>query len=271
MQEGFEMTAKNKSRFLENWKASFPEKFTDETEIFSHIRRGDRIFVSIRLWRTTASGQLIGQIRGIQPEGFLDTEIIHNLSFGISPYTDPKFKENFRHNSFFIGDNTRASVNEGYSDYTPISMSSVPALLRSGFVKIDVALIQTSPPDAHGCLSLGVSIDMVKAATENASLIIAQVNSNMPRTHGDGFIHTKDVNYIIPHDEPLLEIQGTLSSETARRIGQYVSRLVQDGDTIQVGFGILPNETMTHLSNKKHLGVHTERLMTALLPLMKSA
>ncbi len=269
MQEGFEMTAKNKSRFLDNWKASFPEKFTDETEIFSHIRRGDRIFVSSGCGEPQHLVNSLVKYVESNPKAFFDTEIIHIYSFGISPYTDPKFKENFRHNSFFIGDNTRASVNEGYSDYTPISMSSVPALLRSGFVKIDVALIQTSPPDAHGCLSLGVSIDMVKAATENASLIIAQVNSNMPRTHGDGFIHIKDVNYIIPHDEPLLEIQGTLSSETARRIGQYVSRLVQDGDTIQVGFGILPNETMTHLSNKKHLGVHTELLSDGLINLMK--
>ncbi|OPY05798.1 MAG: Succinyl-CoA:coenzyme A transferase [Syntrophus sp. PtaB.Bin001] len=257
------------NNYLEKWKTSYPEKFADEAVIFSHIRRGDRIFVSSGCGEPQYLVSSLVKYVESHPKAFFDTEIIHIYSFGIAPYTDPKFKTNFRHNSFFVGDNTRTSVNDGSSDYTPISMSSVPALLHSGFVKIDVALIQTSPPDEHGFLSLGVSIDMVKAAIEKASVIIAQVNSNMPRTHGDGFIHIKDVQYILPHDEPLLELQGTVSSETAQKIGQYVSRLVQDGDTIQVGFGILPNEIMANLGNKKHLGVHTELLSDGLINLMK--
>ena len=263
------MLGENNNHFLEMWKASHPQKFATETEIFSYIRRGDYIFVSSGCGEPQYLVNSLVKYVEANPKAF-DTEIIHIYSFGIAPYTDQKFKKNFRHNSFFIGDNTSASVNEGASDYTPISLSNVPALLRSGYLKIDVALIQTSPPNKHGFLSLGVSIDMVRFALETAPVIIAQINSNMPRTHGDGFIHIKDVNYIIPHDEPLIELSlGTLSGDTAQKIGQYVSRIIDDGDTIQVGIGIVPNEIMAHLGNKKHLGVHTELLSDGLINLMK--
>jgi len=134
---------------------------------------------------------------------------------------------------------------------------------------VDVALIQTSPPDHHGYMSLGVSVDMVKAATETASLVIAQVNSGMPRVHGDGFIHITDVDFIVPYDEPILEYQSEADDEIAQRIGKYVSRLVQDGDTIQVGYGSIPNAILSNLENKNHLGVHTELLSDGIMKLMK--
>jgi acyl-CoA hydrolase/GNAT superfamily N-acetyltransferase len=207
------------------------------------------------------------------PKAFFDAEIIQIYSLGISPYTDEKYKSNFRHNSFFIGNNTRDSVNKGAADYTPISLSDIPSLINGGIVTIDVALIQTSLPDEHGFLSLGVNVDMVKTATEKASLVIAQVNSHMPRTHGDGFIHVQDVNYIIPYDTPLLEIQRAFSEEktlSLQRIGIYVSRLIQDGDTLQVGYGSIPNAIMAHLYNKKNLGIHTELLTEGIVNLMKA-
>ena len=263
------MNCRNKNHFLEMWKATYSEKFADEVEIFSKIRRGDRIFVSSGCGEPQYLVKSLVKYVESNPKAIFDTEIIQIYSFGVTPYSDPKFQSNFRHNTFFIGDNTRTSVNDGTSDYTPISMSNVPTLLRSGFVRIDIALIQTSLPDENGFLSLGVSVDMVKAATEKASLVIAQVNTNMPYTHGDGFIHISDVDYLIPHDEPVLELQGSISSKTAQKIGNYVSRLIQDGDTIQVGFGILPNEAVAHLNNKKHLGVHTSLLSDGLINLIK--
>ena len=156
------------------------------------------------------------------------------------------------------------------ADYTPISLSDVPALIKNGSVRIDVALIQTCLPDEHGYMSLGISVDMVKAATDRASMIIAQVNANMPRVHGDGFIHIKDVNFIIRQDEPLLELPGVALDETTQRIGNYVARLVQDGDTIQVGYGGLPNAVIANLYNKRHLGIHTELLSDGLIDLIKA-
>jgi len=254
----------------QDWQCIYPEKFVSIEKVFGHIRRRDHIFVASGCGEPQYLIQSMMGYVETHPKAFFDAEIIHVYSFGIAPYTDVKFKSNFRHNSFFIGDNTRNPINQGMADYTPISLSDVPALIYSGVVNLDVALVQTSLPDEHGFLSLGVSVDMVKAATEKAPLVIAQVNANMPRVHGDGFIHIKDVNFIIPHDEPLLEVKGEVLSETSERIGNYVARIVQDGDTIQVGYGSLPNAIMANLFNKKHLGVHTELLSDGLVTLMKA-
>jgi len=259
-----------KKRSLDDWKKLYPEKFAGEEAIFSHIRRGDHIFVASGCGEPQyLVGAMVNYVES-HPKALFDTEIIHVYSFGIAPYTDPKFKHNFRHNSFFIGNNTRDPVNQGMADYTPISLSDVPALIKSGSVRIDVALIQTCLPDEHGYMSLGISVDMVKAATDRASMIIAQVNANMPRVHGDGFIHIKDVNFIIRQDEPLLELPGVALDETTQRIGNYVARLVQDGDTIQVGYGGLPNAVIANLYNKRHLGIHTELLSDGLIDLIKA-
>ena len=259
-----------KMNILDDWKKQYPEKFAEEDAVFSKIRRGDHIFVASGCGEPQYLIRALVNYVDSHPKAFFDTEIIHVYSFGIAPYTDPKFKRNFRHNSFFVGNNTRDSVNQGLADYTPVSLSEVPKLIRNGSVQIDVALVHTSLPDQHGYLSLGISVDMVKTAADHASVIIAQVNANMPRIHGDGFIHIKDVDFIIPHDEPLLEIPGIELNEATQRIGNYVSRLVQDGDTIQVGFGGLPNAVMANLFEKKHLGVHTELLSDGLVELMKA-
>jgi acyl-CoA hydrolase/GNAT superfamily N-acetyltransferase len=264
------MSFDNNMRSLDGWKKIYPEKFAEEEAVFSHIRRGDHIFVASGCGEPQYLVRAMVNYVESHPKAFFDTEIIHVYSFGIAPYTDPKFKRNFRHNSFFIGNNTRGPVNQGLADYTPVSLSDVPALIRSGSVRIDVALVQTSLPDEHGYLSLGISVDMVKAATDKASMIIAQVNANMPRVHGDGFIHIKDVEFIIRHDEPLLELPGIELNETTQRIGNHVSRLVQDGDTIQVGYGGLPNAILANLFNKKHLGVHTELFSDGLMDLIKA-
>ena len=264
------MSFENNMHSLDDWKKLYPEKFAEEEAIFSHIRRGDHIFVASGCGEPQYLVRAMVNYVESHPKAFFDTEIIHVYSFGIAPYTDPKFKRNFRHNSFFVGNNTRGPVNQGLADYTPVSLSDVPDLIRSGSVRIDVALVQTCLPDEHGYLSLGISVDMVKAATDKASMIIAQVNANMPRVHGDGFIHIKDVEFIIHHDEPLLELPGIELNETTQRIGNHVSRLVLDGDTIQVGYGGLPNAVLANLFNKKHLGVHTELFSDGLVDLIKA-
>jgi len=247
----------------------WPDKFASEDAIFGMIQRGNRIFVH------TGCGVpqylIAAMMRYLEnnPKAFFDAEVLHVWSMGIGPYSDKKFASNLRWNFFFIGNNARDSVNEGLADYTPLFLSEVPSLFDKGAVPIDVALIQTSPPDRHGFMSLGVSVDIVKAAVENAKLVIAQVNSNMPRVHGDGFINIEEVDRIIPHDEPLLEFQGEPSGSVAKRIGQYVSHFIVDGDTIQVGYGSLPNAIMANLGDKKHLGIHTELLSDGLVDLIR--
>ena len=263
------MGGAEKDRTLEEMKAAYPKKFVSEDKCFQHIHPGDRIFIS------SGCGEPQYLIRALiryvesEPKAFFDAEVLHVYSLGLAPYTDEKFKQNFRHTSFFIGTNTRDPINRGAADYTPIFLSKVPDLFRRGLIPVDVALIQTSPPDRHGYMSLGVSVDMVKTATENASLVVAQVNANMPRVHGDGFIHIDDVDFIVPYDEPILEYVSEADDEIAQGIGKYVSRLVQDGDTIQVGYGGIPNAVMANLQNKKHLGVHSELLSDGIVTLMK--
>lgn len=237
---------------------------------FQRHPSGNRIFIG------TGCGEpqylvkaLINYVRS-HPKAFFDAELLQVWTLGVAPYADEKFKDNFRHNSFFIGNNTREAVNRGLADYTPVFLSQVPGLFQKKLVPVDVALIQTSPPDDHGFMSLGISVDIVKAAAENASLVIAQINSRMPRVLGDTFINIKDVDFAIPYDEPLLEFEDTVSDEIAQKIGHHVARIVQDGDTIQVGYGSIPNAILAHLKNREHLGVHTELLTDGIVELMKA-
>nr|MBP7323078.1 GNAT family N-acetyltransferase [Deltaproteobacteria bacterium] len=247
-----------------------PEKCLPEDEIFSRIRRGDRIFIS------TGCGEpqyLVGALKKYvesNPTAFFGAELFHVWTLGVAPYVDEKLKRNFRHNSFFIGSSTRDAVNEGAADYTPIFLSHVPELFDRKLVRIDVAMIQASPPDRNGYMSLGISVDIAKAAIANASIVIAQVNSAMPRVHGDTFIHVDEVDFAVPYDEPLLEYENTIPNEIAEQIGKYVARIVEDGDTIQVGYGGTPNAILSNLHTKRHLGVHTELLTDNLVALMKA-
>jgi len=254
---------------LEPIKKRYPNKFASEEQIFGNIHRGDRIFIH------TGCGEpiylvnaLINYVRA-HPKAFFDAELLQVWGLDLAPYSDEKFKANFRHNSLFLGRNTREAVNEGNADYTPIFLSEVPDIFQREIVPIDIALIQTSPPDEHGYMSLGVSLDIVKAAVEKAKIVITQINAHMPRIHGDGFVHIKDVNYAIIKDEPILEYSSEMDDDVAQKIGENVSRLVEDGDTIQCGYGSIPNAVLANLKDKKHLGVHTELLSDGLVELMK--
>ncbi len=255
---------------LEDYKRIYPEKFLPEEKIFSHINRGDRIFIGTACSEPQYLVNALVEYVKSYPKAFFDTEVIHVWTLGVAPYADEKFKQNFRHNSFFIGMNTRNTVNKGIADYTPIFLSRVPQLLRNGIIDIDVALVQTSYPDEHGYLSLGVSVDIVKTAVESARLVVVQVNKQMPRVHGDAFIHIKDVDFIVPHDEEILEFTTKDSDDISNRIGKYVSLIIQDGDTIQVGYGRMPNAILKHLIGKKNLGVHTELISDGIVELMKA-
>jgi acyl-CoA hydrolase/N-acetylglutamate synthase-like GNAT family acetyltransferase len=254
---------------IEDWRKKFPDKFVPEERAFDCIHRGDTIFIG----SACAEPQYLvqGLIRYVQsnPKAFFDTEVLGVRTLGVAPYATEKFKDNFRLNSFFIGDSTREAVNTGLADYTPVFLSEVPELFRLGLETVDVALIQTSLPDEHGYLSLGVSVDIVKAAVQTARVVVAQVNRYMPRVHGDTFIHMDKVDILVPYDEPILEYADPADTAIAQRIGRYVAKLVEDGDTIQVGYGSIPNAVIANLAGKKHLGVHTELLSDGIVELMK--
>lgn len=264
------MPPKELNPWLQKIAQQYPDKFAAENIIFSRIHPGNRIFIG------TGCGEPQSLVRSLiefvrsHPKAFFDTELLQVWTLGVVPYSDEKFKDNFRRNSFFIGNNAREAVNQGLADYTPIFLSQVPGLFNRKLVPVDVALIQTSLPDEHGFMSLGVSVDIVKSAVENAALVIAQVNAEMPRIHGDTFLNIADVDFLLPCDEPLLEFSASVSDDIAEKIGRYVARIVQDGDTIQVGYGSIPNAILSHLMDKKHLGVHTELLTDGIVDLMKA-
>jgi len=257
-------------QFLEEMQKAYPDKFAQENFIFKHINRGDRIFISTACGEPQYLVQALINYVESHPSAIFDSEVLQVWTLGVAPYADEKFKDQFRHNSFFVGNSTRSAVNQGLADYSPIFLSQVPRLFARGLVPIDVALVQVSLPDAHGYMSLGVSVDITKAAVDNARLVIAQINSNMPRTHGDGYIHIKNVDFAVVYDEPILEFKTEIKDEVAQEIGRYVARLIQDGDTIQVGYGSIPNAIMSNLYDKKHLGVHTELLSDGIVELMKA-
>ena len=254
---------------LDDWKRQFPIKFEPLEVIYNHIHRGDTIFIGSACAEPQHLVQELIRYVKSNPKAFFDAEVLHVRSLGVAPYATEKFKQNFRHNSFFIGDSTRDAINKGLADYTPIFLSQVPELFYRGLARIDIALIQTSLPDEHGYLSLGISVDIVKAAAEMAKLVVVQVNSHMPRVLGDTFIHVDDVDFIVPYDELILEYGPEAHTEIAQNIGKYVSRLIEDGDTLQVGYGRIPNAVLSHLSDKKHLGIHTELMTDSIVELMK--
>jgi acyl-CoA hydrolase/GNAT superfamily N-acetyltransferase len=187
-----------------------------------------------------------------------DVHIVHLLTSGSAPYADEQFRERFKMNTFFIADNVRDALGRGIGDYTPMFLSEIPHQFDTGRIPVDVALICVSPPDTGGLCSLGVSVDIVKAAASNAKYIIAQVNHSMPRTFGDSFIHVSDIEALVPYDEPLIEVPMPKTNDVLRRIGQNIARLVEDGSTIECGIGGIPQVMAEYLAEKKDLGVHTE-------------
>ncbi len=189
---------------------------------------------------------------------------------GDAPYADRKLTECFLVNSFFIGANIRSHIQEGLGDYTPIMLIDIPHLFDSGQIPLDAALIQVTPPDIHGKVSLGVSVDIVKSAAANGSLIIAQVNPLMPRTMGDSFLDVADLDVLVPAERALIEIPPPALTEATRRIGEYIAGLVEDGSTIEFGIGRIPHAVVEFLRNKKDLGIHTEMLTDSIIDLIES-
>lgn len=253
---------------LEDLRRKFPDKFVPLDRALANIRRGDRIFLG------TACAEPRFLVRALvehvrrHPTAVVDSEILQVWTLGVASPAEQL--PNLRHQSFFVGSGIRDAVNRGEADYTPVFLSQLPGLIRRKLVPVDVALVQLSLPDDHGYFNLGISVDIVKAAVESASLVIGQVNPRMPRVHGDGFVHAERLDFVVVAEEELPEFESRVPDEIARRIGRYVARIVEDGDTIQVGYGSVPNAILGALAGKNRLGVHTELLGDGIVELMKS-
>ncbi len=257
------------SELLNGFRSRYRRKFEPLDTVFAHIRRGNRIFIGTGCGEPRHLVNTLVAYVAAHPKALSGAELFHVWSLGVAPYTDDRFKDNFRHNSFFVADATRDAVNRGAADYTPVFLSNVPDLFRSRLIPVDVALVQVSTPDAHGFMSLGISVDIVKAAVESASLVVAQINPRMPRVHGDTFVHIDDIDFAMPFEEPLFEIDETPQTSVSERIGEYIARLIEDGDTLQVGYGSVPNAVLGNLRDKRDLGIHSELLTSGVVELMR--
>ncbi len=200
-----------------------------------------------------------------------DVEIVQVAAFGDNQWAEPKYLRNFKVNTLFIGgEQVRKAVAEGRADYTPAFMSDIPSLFTDEILPLDAALIMVSPADEHGYHSLGVSVDIVSAALRSAKMVIAQVNPQMPVTFGQAFIHRGQIDALFYASEPLLEIHPPELDPVTERVGQYVSLLINDGATIQIGFGKVCEATLRYLNNHKDLGVHSELITDGIMDLMLS-
>jgi len=199
-----------------------------------------------------------------------DNEIVHLMTLGTAPYVQPGMERRFRHTAFFIGANVREAIRCGRADYMPVFLSEIPLLITSRRVPIDAALIQVSPPDVHGYVSLGVAVDIVRAAVDTAEIVLAEVNPQMPRTLGDSFLHVDRIARLVPVDYPLPELPRTAPDPITDRIGRHVAGLVPDGATIQAGIGNIPSAVMAALAEHNDLGIHTEMFSDGMMDLVAS-
>jgi len=248
------------------WREKCGDAVVSAEEAVSELRAGQRVFIGTGC----AQPEKLVHALAARAGALADIEIVHLLTLGSAPYATKQLSQYFSVNSFFIAANVRDIIQQGLGDYTPIFLSDIPRLFSSGQLPLDAALIQVTPPDRRGMCSLGISVDIVKSAAENARLVIAQVNPQMPWTLGDGLMHICDIDLLVPVDTPLIEVQPLELNDVTRRIGQYVAALVEDGSTMELGIGRIPQSVLEFLKDKKDLGIHTEMLTDAVVDLVES-
>lgn len=255
-----------------DWQTRYADFIATPRNALSHVRPGHRVFIG------TGCGEPVSLVKALVAKAgeLSNVEIIHLLTKGEAPYANKKYADCFTINSFYIGENVRDMIQQGVGSYTPVLMSDIPKLFDSGQIPIDVVLIQVSPPNILGKVSLGISVDIVKSAAENGSFVIAQVNPQMVWTCGDSCIDVHDIDLLVAVDEPLLERPSKPLSTVTKQIAKHVVSLVEDGSTLQFGMGRIPGvgrippAVMHYLTEKKHLGIHTEMITDSILKLLES-
>jgi acyl-CoA hydrolase len=241
------------------------KKVTSALEAVSEIRSNSRVFIhSVACAPRHLINALVQRASELR-----NVEFVHLHIEGDAPHNRPEYAESFFTNNLFVGANNRQAISEGRADYIPIFLSETPLLFRNGILPLDAALIQVSPPDRHGFCSLGPSVDATRAAVETAKTVIAQINPRVPRTHGDGIIHVRDIHFGFEVDEPLYYHAPGDPTDREMAIGRHCASLVEDGATLQMGIGAIPNATLAALHSHKDLGIHTEMFSDGVLPLVE--
>lgn len=250
---------------MKDWREVYRNKIVTADEAVKHIKSGDRVVFG----HACGEAQEITEALLRNKEQYKKVEIVHLVPMGKGEYAQEENQKYFRHNSFFGGGSTRKALNGRYGDFTPSFFFEIPRLFsKKGKLPVDVAIVQVSLPDPHGYCSYGISCDYTKGATENAVLVIAQINKYMPRTLGDSFVHLSEIDYIVEYHQELLQLMPPKIGEIEQKIGKYCASLIQDGDTLQLGIGAIPDAVLNFLKDKKHLGIHSEMISDGVVDLI---
>jgi acyl-CoA hydrolase len=236
-----------------NWREEYRTKCMDAAQALKEVRSGDRIWIQSGCGTPSV---LVDALVAHAPS-LRNVEIVHMKTLGEAAYTRPEYEGIFRHRALFVGDNVREAVVAGRADYTPIFLSEIEGLFTGG-MPLDVVLMLVSPPDDHGFVTLGTTVDCTMTAVRCARTVIAEVNDQVPRTHGDTSIHVSRISAMVETSRPVLELQPEPGTEIHRRIGENVASLIPDGATLQTGIGGIPDAVLACLGDKRDLGIHTE-------------
>lgn len=240
-------------------------KYVTAAEAVQVVQSGDRIYIQA----AAAVPTVLSNALTLRAEELRDVEVCHLHTEGEARYAAPELAKSFHVNSFFIGCNVRHTLSAGNGSYTPVFLSELPLLFRKNVLPVDVAFIHVSPPDRHGYCSLGVSIEATVAAIENAKVVVAQVNSKMPRTFGDGILHIDELDYLVEVDNEIYAQEVVSCTPEEDKIGQFIASLIEDRSTLQMGIGAIPNAALSQLTNHKDLGLHTEMFSDGVIDLIE--
>lgn len=249
-----------------NWKEIYNSKLVSADEAVTKIKSGNRVVIGHAVGEPT---ELINAMVA-NYEAYKDVELVHMVAMGSGEYTKAGMEKHFRHNAIFVGASTREAVSSGRADFTPCFFYELPKLFKNGSMPVDVALIQLTQPDEHGYCSFGVANDYTKPAAHCAKIIIAEVNDQMPRTLGDSFIHVSDIHYMVKTSHPIIELQPPRIGEIEKAIGSNCASLVDNGSTLQLGIGAIPDAVLLFLKDKIDLGIHSEMISDGVVELVES-
>lgn len=249
-----------------NWKDIYKSKVVTAEEAVVNIKSGYRVVIGLG----ASEPMMLVDAMVKNKENYRDVELVNMLTMGKGEYAKPGMEKHFRYNSIFIAGTTREAVESGRADFTTCFFHEVPKLFKKGCLPVDVALIHVSKPDEHGYCSFGVSNDYTKPAAECAKVVIAEINDKMPRTMGDSFINVSDIDYIVETSYPIIELPPPKIGEVEKAIGQHCASLVEDGSTLQLGIGAIPDSVLLFLKDKKDLGIHSEMISDGVLELVEA-
>ena len=249
-----------------NWQETYKSKLVSPKLAATKIKSGDRVVTA----HACAEPVDVMESMISNKENYRDVEIVHMVSLGKGEYVKDGMEPYFHHNALFVGGGTRTAIAEGRADYTPCFFYKVPELFKEGILPVDVAIIQVSTPDEHGYCSYGLSNDYTKPATECAKIVIAEVNSMMPRVMGDNFIHVSDIDYIVETSNPIIELKAAKIGDVEKIIGENCAKLIEDGSTLQLGIGAIPDAVLLFLKDKKDLGIHSEMISDGVVELVEA-